>query len=95
MPCLPVYVAVYLAFTHRYYVWELGRYLVLSACFILGFIVWGEAANWTGPISADREHEVMEVVGGSVARIGCWVLTLYNLLVEEGREFKAAKSARK
>lgn len=86
---------VHLTFTYRYYVWELGRYFALSACFILGFIVWGEAVNWTGTTSFDQQDHYMEVVGGSLARILCWALTLYNLLVEEGREFKAAKSARK
>lgn len=36
-----------------------------------------------------------QVVGGTIARLLCWALTLYNLFVEEGRELSASKSLRK
>lgn len=36
-----------------------------------------------------------QVVCGTISRLVCWALTLYNLFVEEGRELKAAKSLRK
>lgn len=77
----------------RYYLWELSRYLALSTFFILGFIVWGDTTNWVGPIPVGEDTAT--IVGGTLARVACWCLTLYNLIVEEGREFKAAKSTRK
>lgn len=81
----------------RYYVYELGRYILLTLSFIMGFIVWGDATNWTEPIPYGVEDHTSktEVIGGTIARALCWLLTLYNLVVEEGREFRAAKTARK
>ncbi|CAN0117240.1 unnamed protein product, partial [Ectocarpus sp. 12 AP-2014] len=80
-------------FGHRYYVWELGRYLVLSASFIMGFTIWAEVPNWNGPIDSDDNRG--RVMGATISRLLCWVLTLYNLIVEEGRELAASKSIRK
>ncbi|CAM9538385.1 unnamed protein product [Ectocarpus sp. 4 AP-2014] len=80
-------------FGHRYYVWELGRYLVLSASFIMGFAIWAEVPNWTGPIDSDDDRG--KVMGATILRLLCWALTLYNLIVEEGRELAASKSIRK
>ncbi|CAM9902638.1 unnamed protein product, partial [Ectocarpus sp. 12 AP-2014] len=80
-------------FGHRYYVWELGRYLALSASFIMGFTIWAEVPNWTGPIDSDDDRG--RVMGATISRLLCWVLTLYNLIVEEGRELAASKSIRK
>lgn len=36
--------------------WELGRYLVLSASFIMGFTIWAEVPNWAGPIDSDEDR---------------------------------------
>eukprot|EP00903_Cladosiphon_okamuranus_P011708 g11011.t1 len=80
-------------FGHRYYLWELGRYLVLSFSFILGFIIWGDSANWVSDL--DSDDDAVPVIGGTISRLICWALTLYNLFVEEGRELKASKSLRK
>ncbi|CBJ28918.1 Ankyrin Repeat Transient Receptor Potential Channel [Ectocarpus siliculosus] len=77
----------------RYYVWELGRYLVLSASFIMGFTIWAEVPNWAGPIDSDDDRG--QVMGATISRLLCWTLTLYNLVVEEGRELAASKSMRK
>ena len=43
----------------RYYLWELARFLVLSLSFILGFILWGNSANWLG--MADPYSDPVEV----------------------------------
>ncbi|CAM9702258.1 unnamed protein product [Ascophyllum nodosum] len=80
-------------FGQRYYLWEIFRFSALSLAFILGFIVWSESPNWVGPLRPGDEP--LHVIGGSLSRGLCWILTLYNLLVEEGRELKAAKSFRK
>lgn len=72
----------------RYYIWELGRYIALTLCFIAGFILWGHATDLTEPVGS-------QAIAGTLTRVSCWILTLYNLLVEEGREFRAAKTARK
>ncbi|CAN0285897.1 unnamed protein product [Pylaiella littoralis] len=80
-------------FGRRYYLWELGRYLFLAMSFIMGFVMWADAANWVGPL--DSSDDRLAVVGGTVSRLLCWVLTLYNLFVEEGREVAASKSIKK
>ncbi|CAM9781145.1 unnamed protein product [Ascophyllum nodosum] len=80
-------------FGQRCYLWELLRFSALSLTFILGFIIWGDSSNWDGHVEPG-DHP-LPVIGGSICRVVSWVITLYNLLVEEGRELKASKSIRK
>lgn len=40
----------------RYYLWELARYVVLTASFIMGFIIWSDSSNWVGAIDADEDR---------------------------------------
>lgn len=60
------WVGVRLVSCRRYYLWELGRYLVLSFSFILGFIAWGDSANWVGDI--DPDDDVVPVRGSKRER---------------------------
>ncbi|CAM9701976.1 unnamed protein product, partial [Ascophyllum nodosum] len=66
---------------------------MLSLSFTLGFVTWGESYNWVGRVNPGDDP--LDVIGGTLCRYLCWALTLYNLLVEEGRELRASKSFKK
>ncbi|CAM9702185.1 unnamed protein product [Ascophyllum nodosum] len=80
-------------FGQRYYMWELGRFVVLSLSYTMGFIVWGEFSNWHGEVYPGEN--AICLIGGTMCRLLCWGLTIFNLVVEEGRELNAAKSFKK
>ncbi|CAM9258297.1 unnamed protein product [Phaeothamnion confervicola] len=65
-------------FGRMYYLYELTRYMVLCLAFVLGFIVF----------------PTVNSTSGAAARVACWLLTLYNLVLEEGREMWASPSLR-
>lgn len=52
-------------------------------------------AELVPPPPVERPMVDVQAASGMLTRVLCWVLTLYNLLVEEGRELTAAKSVKK
>ncbi|CAN0108954.1 unnamed protein product, partial [Discosporangium mesarthrocarpum] len=78
-------------FGYKYYFWELLRYILLTTAFILGFIVWAETEGEDSLGAGSGGYRGQ----GGVSQLICGGITLYNLLVEEGRELKASHSYRK
>jgi hypothetical protein len=70
-------------FGAHFYIWELFRYGLMVVTWVLGFVIYYEP-------SSNRE----DVNLGSVMRWTCWVLTAYNLFIEEGSELLHSHSKR-